>query len=64
MITLAWVQGLRGPEPQLWKVTPTNGAGHSPTPLQSHELPDHYGELPLAHLITLFPYKEPAHETV
>lgn len=52
-----YVSGLKGPEPQKWHGKPTNGAGVSPTSLQSIELPEHYELLPLAQLAQLYPFK-------
>jgi hypothetical protein len=57
MVTFAYVQGLRGPEPQRWEDKPTNGAGVSKSSLQSVELPDTYAALPLEQLVMLYPYK-------
>lgn len=56
-IIFAYVQGMKGPEPQLWRGAPTNGAGVSKPALQSIELSDIYDRLTLGELVTLFPYK-------
>lgn len=56
MITFAYVQGLKGPEPQKWHDKPTNGAGASRTPLYSVDLPDSYADIPLEQLAVLYPY--------
>lgn len=58
MLIFAYVPGLRGPEPQLWRDKPTNGAGQSKAPLQSIELPDTFADLTIGQLTTLYPYKE------
>ncbi len=56
-VLFVYVAGLKGPEPQLWAERPKNGAGVSKPTLQEVELPDTYAELPLAQLITLYPYQ-------
>lgn len=55
--TFAYVQGLRGPEPQVWHDKPFSAAGKPRDPLQSIELPDEYGSLPIKQLEQLYPYK-------
>jgi hypothetical protein len=57
MVMFVYVRGLKGPVPQKWHGKPTNGAGVSPTTLQSTELPDHYADIPLAQLTQLYPFK-------
>ena len=57
MISFVYVQGLKGPEPQVWHDTPFKAAGAPVTPLQSVELADIYAGLPLSQLETLYPYK-------
>lgn len=56
-VTFAYVSSIKGPVPQKWHGLPTNGAGASPTPLQSIDLPDAYDDIPLDQLVKLYPYK-------
>lgn len=56
-IFFVYTQSIKGPVPQKWHNKPTNGAGASPTPLQSTELPDAYADIPIAQLVQLYPFK-------
>jgi hypothetical protein len=56
-VFFVYTPGIRGPEPQLWKQKPTNGAGVAKPTLQSEELTDAFSELTLDQLSKLYPYK-------
>jgi hypothetical protein len=57
MILFVYVQGLRGPEPQIWPERPYRATGKVEKALQEIELPDNYAELPIDQLVTLYPYQ-------
>ncbi|GAB6995251.1 hypothetical protein JQ593_22585 [Bradyrhizobium viridifuturi] len=57
MSTFVYVQGLKGPEPQVWHEKPFSAAGRPPVPLQEHELTEKIGKLTVSELAILYPYK-------
>lgn len=50
-LKFVYVAGLKGPQPQLWRGTPTDGAGQSVQPLQSTDIT-------LSLLSKLIPYRK------
>ena len=56
-VQFVYVEGMRGPEAQVWHDAPKSGAGApKKPPLQSVELPDDFAALTITQLETLYPY--------
>ena len=59
MKQFVYVQGLRGPEPQIWKEPQKDGTGKSKPVLQKHDILDSQAEFSIATLMEMYPYVEP-----
>lgn len=58
MLRFVYVEGMRGPTPELWHDQPKTGSGmNRGTPLQSHDLDDAFASLTLDQLTKLYPFK-------